>query len=765
MADLVKILLVEDDDKMREMLVGLLQDEGYDVTGAGSGEEAIAAAEEQQYDLVVADVKLGRIDGLDALSAIKTRQPELESMVITGYSTEADSIRAIRLGVGSYLKKPFNIDDFLRAVAERVARVEELRALRHREQAVLQTAVWALESLTEQHSAAAPEIVSSARLGEEVAQSMGLSDDLALAIRLAALLAFLQRQGALHERDFVYAAMPPEAVSLAKSASEPALSNEALQLQLTRLVQDASTQNGLSAARGSLAEAFRQARDGRLEQPERSDSRRGLLSLALALESKGDLVAANEALERLESGGSARLSVLALLGRARLKWMVGRPEEAYQLALEAGRKAQQAESFLEAGTLLLRMGKSEAAELLQEAAGRCQPGEQHFAALAHLGLVALGQAGHQEVPTALRTLMQTRHLEFFLDSAGWLMEALLRLPPETAIEERTRALRRLVRERPRVVERLLRDGLPEGPTLACLRLISSVGKSGHESALEWSAAKGMSDQVRGLAQEILSASSQALMPPILRLYLMGPFEVWIGEHRLERKDWSSQKARYLLARVAAAGGRPVPQDLLIEEFWPQLGETAARNLYQTLTIVRRVLQPPNWSGRLKHIERGSGGLHLTQNLPIWIDLSELQHSKDEAERLESSGNVLEAVGHLESIARLYRGPFLEGCYMDWAVERRRALQSQLLESLLRLMTHRGARGEFSQALEAADVALRVDPCCQPAHQGKMEALVGLNRPEEAVRQFHLCEKVLAEELSVEPNTDLLRTLQIAKLQS
>lgn len=113
-----KILVLEDDPELRLMLAEVLGDEGYDVTTAGAGEEAVALAANQVFDLLVTDVRMPGVDGLEALQQLRSHQPNLESLVVSGYTTEAETLRALQLNVGGYLKKPFSLNDLLHRVRQ-----------------------------------------------------------------------------------------------------------------------------------------------------------------------------------------------------------------------------------------------------------------------------------------------------------------------------------------------------------------------------------------------------------------------------------------------------------------------------------------------------------------------------------------------------------------------------------------------------------------------------------------------------------------------
>ena len=131
-----KILVIEDDDSLREDLVMILSDEGYQVQACASGLDALDLAHRQNFDLVVSDIRMAGMDGLETLERLQQQQPSVATLVITGFTAEADSIRAVRLGVGDYLKKPFELSDFLAAVARQL-HLHRSRKVRHqREQSL-----------------------------------------------------------------------------------------------------------------------------------------------------------------------------------------------------------------------------------------------------------------------------------------------------------------------------------------------------------------------------------------------------------------------------------------------------------------------------------------------------------------------------------------------------------------------------------------------------------------------------------------------------
>ena len=109
-----KILVVEDQDAMRESLVIAFRDEGYEVEGVASGEEAIQRLGNNVYDLVVTDLKMKKVDGLEVLKAVKNVNSSTEVVLITAYGTISTAVQAIRDGAYDYVTKPFRHQEILK---------------------------------------------------------------------------------------------------------------------------------------------------------------------------------------------------------------------------------------------------------------------------------------------------------------------------------------------------------------------------------------------------------------------------------------------------------------------------------------------------------------------------------------------------------------------------------------------------------------------------------------------------------------------------
>lgn len=102
-----KILVVEDDAGLREALIDTLQLAGIDCIEADSAEQAIMLLKKEKVSLVVSDVQMGGLSGIDLLKNIKLNQPDLPVLMMTAYATIDDAVEAMRLGAIDYMAKPF----------------------------------------------------------------------------------------------------------------------------------------------------------------------------------------------------------------------------------------------------------------------------------------------------------------------------------------------------------------------------------------------------------------------------------------------------------------------------------------------------------------------------------------------------------------------------------------------------------------------------------------------------------------------------------
>jgi DNA-binding NtrC family response regulator len=112
-----RILVVEDDTFSRTVFTDLLREEGYDVASATSAHEALLLLDREDFQVVVTDLVMPDMTGLDLLSRVKQKDPAIEVIMVTGHANMETAIAALKAGARDYLVKPINHDEFKHTVA------------------------------------------------------------------------------------------------------------------------------------------------------------------------------------------------------------------------------------------------------------------------------------------------------------------------------------------------------------------------------------------------------------------------------------------------------------------------------------------------------------------------------------------------------------------------------------------------------------------------------------------------------------------------
>jgi DNA-binding NtrC family response regulator len=118
MNDRASILIVDDEEIVRRSHLRSLAGTGCHTEAAADGSEALQVMERRPFDVVLLDLRLPGLDGMEVLKTIKSRWPDSEVVVITGYPSIESAKEAVRLGAQNYIAKPVGPDDLIRAANE-----------------------------------------------------------------------------------------------------------------------------------------------------------------------------------------------------------------------------------------------------------------------------------------------------------------------------------------------------------------------------------------------------------------------------------------------------------------------------------------------------------------------------------------------------------------------------------------------------------------------------------------------------------------------
>jgi two-component system response regulator PilR (NtrC family) len=128
-----RVLVVDDEQSMRELLEIVLRREGYEVLVADNGRAALATLERQPVDLLISDIKMPDMSGVDVLRAARGIDPDILAIMITAFASTETAVEALRLGADDYISKPFKVDELklrVRKALERVQLQQENLALK-----------------------------------------------------------------------------------------------------------------------------------------------------------------------------------------------------------------------------------------------------------------------------------------------------------------------------------------------------------------------------------------------------------------------------------------------------------------------------------------------------------------------------------------------------------------------------------------------------------------------------------------------------------
>lgn len=118
MQDKKNILVIDDEEIVRISCRRALTPEGFNVEVARDGLEGLRLLKDKPYDLILIDLKMPNMDGMEVLENILAMRPDAKVIIITGYSAVETAVKAIKMGAFNYLEKPFTPDSLLEAVKE-----------------------------------------------------------------------------------------------------------------------------------------------------------------------------------------------------------------------------------------------------------------------------------------------------------------------------------------------------------------------------------------------------------------------------------------------------------------------------------------------------------------------------------------------------------------------------------------------------------------------------------------------------------------------
>jgi len=122
-----RVLIIDDEDIVRVSCQRILVPEGYEVRSTNSAAEGLGLLAQEPVDVVLTDLKMPDIDGMQVLEKIKEEWPDIEVIMITGYQTITTAVEAIKLGAFDYIEKPFTPSAIVEAIDKAISHRQEKR--------------------------------------------------------------------------------------------------------------------------------------------------------------------------------------------------------------------------------------------------------------------------------------------------------------------------------------------------------------------------------------------------------------------------------------------------------------------------------------------------------------------------------------------------------------------------------------------------------------------------------------------------------------
>jgi DNA-binding NtrC family response regulator len=117
---MARILIVDDEQNMRQILTVLLQGQGYDVVSLEAGPEAIELIQKEDFDVLISDIRMQPMDGLELLEQARNLKPHMSVVMLTAYSSLETAVSSLKLGAFDYLPKPFKVPELLEVIRRAV---------------------------------------------------------------------------------------------------------------------------------------------------------------------------------------------------------------------------------------------------------------------------------------------------------------------------------------------------------------------------------------------------------------------------------------------------------------------------------------------------------------------------------------------------------------------------------------------------------------------------------------------------------------------
>ena len=265
---------------------------------------------------------------------------------------------------------------------------------------------------------------------------------------------------------------------------------------------------------------------------------------------------------------------------------------------------------------------------------------------------------------------------------------------------------------------------------------------------ELAAAKNMK-LVAPATQVMVSESNEPLTD--LTVKVLGPVEIFRDPTMPFAADaWTTRRARDIFCYIATAKNRRVAKDVLIEAFWGEEDPASIeKNFHPTISHIRKALNS-NQPLKQNFIAFRDGAYQLNPQFTYLIDTEEFMSAVQQAESAKKDKDDDALRLFLERAYTLYRGPFLEGSYDDWAEEQRHFYEDQFARVVNGLARQAVADKQWNSALKYAGEILGLDPYREDLHRLTLRVLAAQGKPAAVKKHYDDMQRLLKDELGITP---------------
>ena len=242
---------------------------------------------------------------------------------------------------------------------------------------------------------------------------------------------------------------------------------------------------------------------------------------------------------------------------------------------------------------------------------------------------------------------------------------------------------------------------------------------------------------------------------LLQIFTLGRFGLAAGGRSLRVEKWQRKQALILLKILVAHLGQAVPRAVLVDRLWPDADERSGlERLKVTVYFLRRQLRV---AGISEVIVETAGEAYVLRREAVWVDAQAFERCIAEGSAYQDRERWGEALDRYGEAQRLYRGDYLsQDVYADWCAEERERLREVHLETSIGMADCYAELGRYSDAVSVCRTVLVDDPCRESVHRALMTYLVHIGHMDSAVAQYRHCQRILADEIGVEPMLETQR---------